>query len=44
MNVMLVAADSLMPEFLRRPLEPLGHSLSVVSSAAELREALSDGG
>jgi len=40
MNVMLVSADSLMPEFLRRPLEPLGHSLTVVPTAAALRETL----
>jgi CheY-like chemotaxis protein len=37
---MLLASDPLMPEFLRRPLEPLGHSLTVVSSAEEMRAQL----
>ena len=37
---MLVAADPLLPVLLGRPLEPLGHSLTVVDSAAELRRRL----
>ena len=40
MKVMLVAADPVLPELLRRPLVPLGHSLTVVASAAELQELL----
>ena len=40
MKVMLVAADPVLPELLRRPLAPLGHSLEVVASAAELRRRL----
>ncbi|HWM85502.1 MAG TPA: response regulator [Kofleriaceae bacterium] len=34
---MLVASDPVLPELLRRPLVPLGHSLTVVADAAELR-------
>jgi DNA-binding response OmpR family regulator len=34
---MLVAGDPVLPELLRRPLVPLGHSLLVVPDAAELR-------
>ena len=37
MKVMLVASDPVLPELLRRPLVPLGHSLTVVADAAELR-------
>jgi len=40
MNVMLVAADPILPEFLRRPLEPLGHTLTVVPTAHALRAEL----
>jgi len=36
-NVVVVAADPVLPELLRRPLAPLGHELVVVESAAELR-------
>jgi len=41
-RVMLVADDPVLPELLRRPLVPLGHSLTVVSSAAELRRRLAE--
>ena len=40
MKVMLLAADPVLPELLRRPLGPLGHTLAVVPSAAELRRRL----
>lgn len=40
MNVMLIAADPVLPVLLRRPLEPLGHTLTVVPSAAEMRRQL----
>ena len=40
MNVMVVATDPVLPEFLRRPLGPLGHHLEVVTSVAELRARL----
>ena len=40
MNVMLIAADPVLPVLLRRPLEPLGHDLTVVPSAAEMRRRL----
>jgi CheY-like chemotaxis protein/class 3 adenylate cyclase len=36
-NVMLVAADPVLPVLLRRPLQPLGHNLVVVASADEMR-------
>jgi len=39
MKVMLVARDPILPELLRRPLAPLGHSLVVVPDAAALRRA-----
>jgi DNA-binding response OmpR family regulator len=39
-NVMLIAADPVLPVLLRRPLEPLGHDLTVVPSAAEMRRLL----
>jgi len=39
-NVMLIAADPVLPVLLRRPLEPLGHSLTVVPTAAEMRARL----
>ena len=42
MNVLLLACDPLLEEFLRRPLEPLGHTLHVVESAKEMREKLHD--
>ncbi len=42
MNVMVVATDPVLPEFLRRPLAPLGHRLEVVASVAELRARLSE--
>jgi CheY-like chemotaxis protein/class 3 adenylate cyclase len=41
MNIMVVTTDPVLPEFLRRPLEPLGHALTVVGSVAELRERIS---
>jgi DNA-binding response OmpR family regulator len=37
---MLVAADPVLPVLLRRPLEPLGHTLTVVPTAAEMRRLL----
>src|SRR6188768_3405773 len=37
---MLIAADPVLPVLLRRPLEPLGHTLAVVPSAAEMRRQL----
>ena len=37
---MLIAADPVLPVLLRRPLEPLGHDLTVVPSAAEMRRRL----
>ncbi len=36
MNAVVVTADPLLAEFLRRPLEPLGHRLDTVASVAEL--------
>src|SRR5687768_15488403 len=39
---MLVAADPVLPVLLRRPLEPLGHDLTVVPSAAEMRRQLAE--
>ncbi|NUP10520.1 MAG: response regulator [Polyangiaceae bacterium] len=36
MNVVLVTDDPMLPEFLRRPLEPLGHKLHHVESVAEV--------
>ncbi len=36
MNILVVAGDDILPEFLRRPLEPLGHALTVVSSVSDL--------
>jgi DNA-binding response OmpR family regulator len=35
-NAVVVSADPLLAEFLRRPLEPLGHRLDIVASVAEL--------
>jgi CheY-like chemotaxis protein/class 3 adenylate cyclase len=35
-NAVVVSSDPLLAEFLRRPLEPLGHRLSSVASVAEL--------
>ena len=37
MKIMLVAGGAVLPELLRRPLEPLGHDLTVVPTVAELR-------
>ena len=42
MNVMLVAADPVLPEILRRPLQPLGHTLVVVPNVAELRRRVAE--
>jgi len=42
MNVLVVAADPVLPEFLRRPLTPLGHHLDAVGSLAELRERIGE--
>jgi CheY-like chemotaxis protein/class 3 adenylate cyclase len=39
-KVMLVASDPVLPELLRRPLVPLGHSLVVAADAAELAQRL----
>ena len=36
MNAVVVSSDPLLAEFLRRPLEPLGHKLHAVASIAEL--------
>jgi DNA-binding response OmpR family regulator len=41
-NIVLVATDPVLPEFLRRPLKPLGHTLRVVDSVRGLRDALAD--
>ena len=40
MNIIVVAVDPVLPEFLRRPLTPLGHQLVVVDSVAALRESI----
>ena len=37
---MLIASDPVLPVLLRRPLEPLGHTLTVVPTAAEMRRQL----
>ncbi len=42
MNVLLLACDPLLPEFLRRPLEPLGHSLHVVETVADMRSRIKE--
>jgi adenylate cyclase len=41
-NIMLVATDAVLADFLRRPLEPLGHGLTVVDSVASLREKVEE--
>jgi len=41
-NAVVVSADPLLAEFLRRPLEPLGHRLDVVASVAELEARVSE--
>jgi DNA-binding response OmpR family regulator len=40
MNVLLLATDPVLPEFVRRPLAPLGHVLEVVDSFAALKRSL----
>lgn len=40
MNVAVVTDEPLLAEFLRRPLEPLGHTLSTVPAAADLLASL----
>ncbi|MCP4449643.1 MAG: response regulator [Myxococcales bacterium] len=40
MRVLLFTDDPVLPEFLRRPLEPLGHRLMLASSSAAFRTAL----
>jgi len=42
MNIMLVAQDPVLTEFLRRPLEPLGHRLIAVDSVDTMREMIDD--
>ena len=37
MNIIVVSPDPVLPEFLRRPLAPLGHKLITVASAAQLK-------
>ena len=37
MSVVVVAADPVLPQFLERPLEPLGHRLIVADSVCELK-------
>jgi adenylate cyclase len=39
MNVVVVTDEQLLPDLLRRPLEPLGHRLTALGSAAELLAA-----
>jgi DNA-binding response OmpR family regulator len=41
-NAVVVAADPLIAEFLRRPLEPLGHKLVAVASMAELEARIAE--
>ncbi len=36
MHVLVLTDDALLPAFLKRPLEPLGHKLTVLASVAEL--------
>jgi CheY-like chemotaxis protein/class 3 adenylate cyclase len=40
MNIVVVATDPVLPEFLARPLAPRGHTLVTVDSAAALEDAL----
>lgn len=40
MNVLLVTDDVVLPDFIRRPLEPLGHSLVIASSVAAFRSVI----
>jgi CheY-like chemotaxis protein/class 3 adenylate cyclase len=40
MNLVVVTDEALLPEFLRRPLEPLGHHLVALASVAELESRL----
>ncbi|HTJ42086.1 MAG TPA: response regulator [Kofleriaceae bacterium] len=42
MNAVVVSPDPLLAEFLRRPLEPLGHKLSAVASVAELEARIDE--
>ncbi len=42
MNAVVVASDPLLAEFLRRPLEPLGHRLVQVASIAELEARVAE--
>jgi len=41
-NIAVVATDPVLPEFLRRPLEPLGHQLVVAASCAELHRVVDE--
>jgi adenylate cyclase len=41
-NVVVVTDSELLPEFLRRPLEPLGHRLTAVASVAELEARIGE--
>jgi DNA-binding response OmpR family regulator len=41
-NAVVVSPDPLLAEFLRRPLEPLGHKLSAVASVAELEARIDE--
>jgi len=38
MHVVVVTDDALLPEFLRRPLDPLGHQLTLLASFAQLAD------
>ncbi|HUH04633.1 MAG TPA: response regulator, partial [Kofleriaceae bacterium] len=40
MNVLVVASDPVLQDFLRRPLEPLGHRLHAVDTAVALHAAI----
>ncbi len=42
MNAVVVTSDPLLAEFLRRPLEPLGHKLAAVASVAELEARIEE--
>jgi DNA-binding response OmpR family regulator len=40
MNILLFCADTILPEFVRRPLEPLGHRVASATDSAAFRAAL----
>jgi DNA-binding response OmpR family regulator len=41
-NIVVVSREPFLPEFLNRPLAPLGHKLVVMASAAELKQRVAD--